>query len=172
MLGKRPKPPVHFHRESRSTGLAVVAQRTLYARSAASVSSRPEPYAIERNAQRWWVLTGPSAIAPDMRVFRKPAFDELPNPLGRNLACARGAGRPTRTREEPDQAIRRGRGRPPHCGTNCQPPFQNTSPTRAITVRGCRKCVPLNVDRKLYRATLLVMLAMSRDAVNFSRFSV
>ena len=39
-------------------------------------------------------------------------------------------------------------------------------------MRGCRKCVPLNVDRKLYSATLLVMLAMSKDAVNFSCFSV
>ena len=50
--------------------------------------------------------------------------------------------------------------------------LQKTRPTRAMSVRGCRKYVPLNVDRKLYRATLLVMLAMSKDAVNFSCFSV
>ena len=49
---------------------------------------------------------------------------------------------------------------------------QKTKPMRAITVRGCRKCVPLKVDRKLYKATWLVRLAMSTDAVNRSRFSV
>ena len=32
-------------------------------------------------------------------------------------------------------------------------------------MRGCRKCVPLKVDRKLYSATLLVRLAISTDAV-------
>jgi len=26
---------------------------------------------------------------------------------------------------------------------------QNANPTRATTVRGCKKCVPLNVDKKL-----------------------
>src|ERR1051325_8047321 len=38
-------------------------------------------------------------------------------------------------------------------------------------VRGCRKWVPLNVDRKLYSATLLVMLPTSTDAVHFACFS-
>ena len=36
---------------------------------------------------------------------------------------------------------------------------QNTKPNRATSVLGCRKCVPLKVDRKLYSATLLVRLA-------------
>src|ERR1035441_5783986 len=49
---------------------------------------------------------------------------------------------------------------------------QNVKPMRATRDRGCRKCVPLKVDRKLYRATLLVRLAISSDAVNFSCFSV
>ena len=127
------------------------------------------PRRFSANSMRALGSTGCLAVKWDLS---KVAFDEPPNPLGRDLARGRGVGRPTRTREEPDQGVRRGRGRPPHCGTNCQPPFQNTRPTRAINVRGCRKCVPLNVERKLYSATLLVMLAMSKDAVNFSRFSV
>src|SRR5262249_34992471 len=48
---------------------------------------------------------------------------------------------------------------------------QNTSPILATTVRGCRKCVPLKVDRKLYSATLFVRLAISTDAVTRVRFS-
>src|SRR5260370_26777278 len=45
------------------------------------------------------------------------------------------------------------------------PANQNTKPIRTKAVRGCRKCVPLKVDKKLYSATLLVRLAMSTDAV-------
>src|SRR5665647_657505 len=43
---------------------------------------------------------------------------------------------------------------------------------RATRDRGCRKWVPLKVDRKLYSATLLVRLATSSDPVNFSCRSV
>ena len=42
---------------------------------------------------------------------------------------------------------------------------QNVIPIRATTVLGCKKCVPLKVERKLYRATLFVRLAISTDAV-------
>ncbi len=45
------------------------------------------------------------------------------------------------------------------------PPNQNTKPSWATTDRGCKKCVPLNVDRKLYSATLLVTLVISTEAV-------
>jgi hypothetical protein len=48
---------------------------------------------------------------------------------------------------------------------------QNVKPMRATRDRGCRKCVPLKVDKKLYSATLLVRLATSNEPVNFSCFS-
>jgi len=47
-------------------------------------------------------------------------------------------------------------------------PTQNVTPNFATNVRGCRKCVPLNVDRKLYSATTLVKLSMASDAVRLA----
>src|ERR1035437_1480931 len=38
-------------------------------------------------------------------------------------------------------------------------------PIRATTDLGCRKCVPLKVDRKLYSASTFVRFAISTDAV-------
>jgi len=38
---------------------------------------------------------------------------------------------------------------PQSVGPNHREYFQNANPIRATTVRGCRKCVPLKVDRKL-----------------------
>jgi len=68
----------------------------------------------------------------------------------------------------PDRVTGERRGRlPARC--NWQPALlvQNEMPMRATTVRGCRKCVPLKVERKLYSATLLARLAISKEAVYF-----
>src|SRR5664279_554263 len=58
-------------------------------------------------------------------------------------------------------APRGGSGRPqPGASSH----FQNENPTEARNERGSTKCVPLNVDRKLYSAAWLVMFAKVNES--------